>query len=524
MKLSVVLQMIDRLSGPMEKAGQKVGRFYHKAGLDRISASAGRAGKAIGGATDQLGRLAGKAALLGGAGGFLFKTQLLDVAAAFEKYQTILETTEGTQAKAQEAMSWVNDFAVGTPYQLDELVESFVKLRSYGLDPTNGLLKTLGDTAAAMGKPLTQAVEAIADAVTGENERLKEFGITARTVGNKIVYEYSANGETMRKVARRGNRAMIQDTLTAIWNDKYAGSMDKLSKTWGGMMSDLGDQWTRFANKVMSAGVFEWMKTRLKATLDSINALAENGQLDSMARDFGASLMSAFKEIWAALQEVIAIGRELGGVIVDLKEFFGGWKPLLGVVAALLAGPFLVALVTAGVAVAGFLSALMATPVGWFIFAVSAIAGAAGLIYENWDKIADFFEGIWSRIKIGGQHLKLFFLDLVAEIGGMVAKLIGMVPESLRSTFGLDGLSDAIAGIDQARREAGLDLGNMQRGANAIGNRQGEFAGLSVRRAEVGGTLKISIDSEGRPRVKELKSDNPNIGIDVDTGPMMAMP
>ena len=28
-----------------------------------------------------------------------------------------------------------------------------------------------------MGKPVLQAVEAISDAITGENERLKEFGI-----------------------------------------------------------------------------------------------------------------------------------------------------------------------------------------------------------------------------------------------------------------------------------------------------------------------------------------------------------
>lgn len=524
MKLSVVLQMIDRLSGPMEKAGQKVGRFYHKAGLDRISAGAGRAGKAIGNATDQAGRFVGKMALIGGAGGFLFKTQLLDTAAAFEKYETILRTTEGTQDKARKAMSWVSDFATTTPYELDELVESFVKLRSYGLDPTNGLMMTLGDTAAAMGKPLSQAVEAIADAITGENERLKEFGITARTAGNKIVYEYTANGQTMRKVARRGNRAMIQDTLTAIWNDKYAGAMDDLSKTWGGMMSNLSDQWTRFANMVMDAGVFDWMKARLKGVLATVDRMAASGQLQALAEQFGANLVSALTKFWDALQAAIEIARVAGSALVWLHDVLGGWEPVLAAITAFIAGPFLVALGSATVAIGGFLVALMATPVGWFIAAVALIAGAAGLIYENWDKIADFFAGIWAQVEIGGQHLKLFFLDLVAEIGGMVAKLIGMVPESLRSTFGLDGLSEAIAGIDQARREAGLDLGNMQRSANAIGNRQGEFGGLSVRRAEVGGTLKISIDSEGRPRVKELKSDNPSVGIEVDTGLSMGMP
>ena len=524
MRLSVILQAVDRLSGPVQKAGYAVAKFNKKVGLDRISASAGRAGKAVGGATDQLGRLAGKMALIGGAGGFLFKTQLLDVAAAFERYETILKTTEGTQAKAREAMSWVNDFATQTPYELNELVDSFVKLRSYGLEPTNGLLKTLGDTAAAMGKPLESAVEAIADAVTGENERLKTFGITARTIGKRIVYEYSVNGDTLRKEARRGNRAMIQDTLTAIWNEKYAGAMDDLSLTWGGMLSNLGDQWTRFANMIMGAGVFDWLKDRLSGVLASIDQLAASGQLQALAEQFGANLVSGLQKFWEALQAVIEIGRAAGSVLIWLHDTLGGWEPVLAVITAFIAGPFLVALGTASVAILGFGAALMATPIGWFIAAVAGIVGAAGLIYENWGGIADFFSGIWAQVEIGGQKLKLFFLDLVSEIGGMVSKLISYVPANLRSTFGLDGLSDAIRQIDDARTRAGLDLGKMQGGIDASPRREGNASALGRHPAELNGSLKISIDSEGRPRVRELKSNTPGFGIDVDTGLAMAGP
>ncbi len=87
----------------------------------------------------------------------------------FERFQTVLTTTEGSALAAQEAMKWVEDFAVKTPYELDQVMASFVQLRAYGLDPTNGMLKTLGDASAAMNKPLMQSVEAMADAVTGEN-------------------------------------------------------------------------------------------------------------------------------------------------------------------------------------------------------------------------------------------------------------------------------------------------------------------------------------------------------------------
>lgn len=70
--------------------------------------------------------------------------------------------------KARESLAWVSEFATKTPYELNETTEAFVKLRAYGLDPKNGLLQILGDKSAAMGKDINQAVEAIADAVTGK--------------------------------------------------------------------------------------------------------------------------------------------------------------------------------------------------------------------------------------------------------------------------------------------------------------------------------------------------------------------
>ena len=105
---------------------------------------------------------------------------MVDVASQFEKFETVLISSTGSAEKAKEAMKWVTDFAVKTPYELDKVTEGFVALKNYGIDPTNGTLRTLGDTAAAMNKPLMQGVEALADAVTGENERLKEFGIVSQ--------------------------------------------------------------------------------------------------------------------------------------------------------------------------------------------------------------------------------------------------------------------------------------------------------------------------------------------------------
>lgn len=271
--------------------------------------------------------------------GALFNRTFVKTAAEFERFQTILKTVEGSSDKAQRSMDWISDFAARTPFEIAGVTDSFVKLRAYGLDPIEGgLLQTLGDTAAAMGKPMEQAVEAIADAVTGENERLKEFGIKASAVGDKFVYEYTANGQTMRKAADKSNRAMIQSTLQAIWNDKYAGAMDDQSKTWNGMLSNLGDQWTRFQVKVMQNGVLDKLKDKLGGVLDRLNQLADTGELDQLAVEFADRLITAIERLWEVATQLYAILSTIGSTLNTVANAMGGWE---NVIYALIAAKFI---------------------------------------------------------------------------------------------------------------------------------------------------------------------------------------
>lgn len=253
---------------------------------------------------------------------YLVNETFVATASKFEQYRTILETTERSSEKAQKAMDWVSDFASKTPYELDEVMGAFVKLRAYGLEPTNGLLRTLGDTSAAMGKPLMQAVEAIADAVTGENERLKEFGIKARKEGNQIAYEFTdAAGKQQQKIVDASNRAMIQSTLEGIFNEKYSGQMGKLSKTWSGLVSNISDQWTRFQNMAMESGAFDVLKGKLEWILDQINQMADDGRLKMYAEQTGQAIIMIAKSLWYVFEGILFISRGIKFIIDSLGGF-----------------------------------------------------------------------------------------------------------------------------------------------------------------------------------------------------------
>ncbi len=382
-----------------KRAGRAVTELHRKSvalgksGFAMMGDGARRATRGVTLATGILVAAYGSAAVAAGG--------LIGTAADFEKFQTILEATEGSAAKAEQAMAWVQNFAVTTPYELDQVTEGFVQLRAYGLDPTNGLLKTLGDTSAAMGKPLMQSVEAIADAVTGENERLKEFGIKASKTGGMITYEYTnAAGKAMQASVKANDRMAIQLQLMAIMNEKYAGSMDRLSKTWSGMVSNLADIWTKFQMMIMDAGLFDWMKGKLEGILATLNKMEADGTLQEWASKIGTYIQNALVNIWNFAVGVYNVISTVTGYLQTAAEYVGGWERLAAILAGFVFGPTLVATAAGLVQVASGLAALtaamMANPI---LLVIALVAGGVFLIYRNWDKIAPYFERLWASVK-----------------------------------------------------------------------------------------------------------------------------
>ena len=347
LKTSIVIRAVDKLTAPLKKITASTGRLTdavrRAARPTRVLTERQRdLGRRVAGATGRILKqtLSLRALARGARGtgsvlkytagiaaglGYAFKRTFLDTAASFERYRTILESVEGSSEKARASMDWISDFAVKTPYELDQVNEAFVRLRTYGMDPTQGLLRDLGDASSAMGKPLMQAVEAIADAVTGENERLKEFGIKARAAaGGKFRYEYAVDGEMRFAEAMADDRAQIEQVLRGIFAARgFTGSMEKRSKIWEGMISNLMDQWTRFQQMVMESGAFEYLKDRLRTLLDAINRMAADGSLQELAERIGRGLVGAFqfaeraaRALWPVavrIGEALSVGGRRGG-------------------------------------------------------------------------------------------------------------------------------------------------------------------------------------------------------------------
>lgn len=195
----------------------------------------------------------------------------------FAKYEAVLRNTLRSQEKAAQAMKMLQQLAADTPASLKEWTEAFIKLINRGIKPTSDELTNMGDLASSQGKDVDQLIEAILDAMTGENERLKEFGIKASKNGNTVKYTF------------RGVTTEVQNSEEAIKNyllslgklDGVAGSMAVQMQELEGMQSNLGDTLDSFYNKLgkrmesfFKKGII-WMKNFVTDLSKAIEPLSD---------------------------------------------------------------------------------------------------------------------------------------------------------------------------------------------------------------------------------------------------------
>lgn len=400
------------------------------------------------------------------AGGGILKG-FIDTAAEKEKYLSILKTLEGGDKElAQQNFDWISDFATTTPYQLNKVTEAFVKLRAYGIDPIDGdALRTYGDTASAMGKDINQVVEAVADAITGENERLKELGIKASTKGNKITYAYTdQSGEQRSKSVDKNNRAMIKSTLEAIWNEKYAGAMDDMSGTWQGMMSNLSDQWTRFQSMVMDAGAFDWMKTQLSDLLLEIEWLTMDGELQEWAEELSKKIIAVAIDIKNAAVSIWEFAQKVAAIANKVASFAGGWDNLMillvSIKAIVMAGGLISGLgsIATGITAIGVAAGIATAP----LWATIAVIGGLAAAWYFWEDIMSWLETSFPSVHdffaftipdiIDTAVEAFFFFNPVADLVRSVFKRITTDGLSWKSVFGgiMDWFDAKIAGLRKA--------------------------------------------------------------------------
>ena len=233
----------------------------------------------------------------------------------FQSLQASLITFTGSVDQAKTTFDILKDFAKTTPFALSDVVNSFNVLVSRGIRPTLDQLEAFSDVAGGTGKSFSQFAEAVADAATGEFERLKEFGIKASKEKDKLTFTFDDLTLTVNNSSDE-----ILGALDEIATKKFAGGAARQAATLGGAFTNLGDATDDLLFSIGEAG----LSNELIRVAKRITDLASDGNKFSkvisgaMVRAI-RGLERSFEFLYENIEQIIAGLKIAFGILIIRK-------------------------------------------------------------------------------------------------------------------------------------------------------------------------------------------------------------
>lgn len=443
----------------------------------------GRASRSV---DDLVGNIQGKAqnaALALGAiaaGGAALVKSFVDAAAEMESYETRLKAITGSAKEAEAQLVKMTEIARRTPFELPQVVQAGVTLRSLGQD-VDTFLPLAADLARVLGRDLPGTSQILAKALTGSQDGLTAL-VDSGALTKKELEQFGAVMKKDGSIATdtAGNLQKFQRAMQALLQSKFGGVAAAESETLGGALSNLSDTFGELQRELgeQLAPTFKALTETLAGALGWLQNLPEPvKQLIA----YGTLVTTVIVGVGAALAALIAGA----GAVISGVTAIGGAMTALGVAGAAVVpvvGTELVAAATAGASAMGVasgaatgLSASLAAALvpAAAIVAVTALLAAGGIAYIK--SIEASTAALEAQIQAEEKVLK-----------GLRAHrdLLHQTAEAMRARGTTDvEITKAMLGMEQLAQKA-REAGNEQKAAEY----EAEAARLRSMRSEFSGT------------------------------------
>lgn len=362
-------------------------------------------------------------------------TAAIESASSLESYRSTLNVVLKDEKRAAETMRWAVDFANSTPFETDSIVEATVRLASYGVDYKDHMA-SIGDMAGVMNKDIMQAVEAVADAQTGELERMKEFGITKAMIAEKAGEMYRGV-EIINNKNQIVNQRKFNDAMFALMDNKFKGGMEIQANSFKGIVSTIKGVWSTglatmagmsMEGEIIPGSAFDAAKKGLKLLSKKLQEFSESGAFVAVSKKIGgwidkiagvakvakSGLTGAFdyvkSKVGAVIERIKGTLVEMKPVIDEIKEKFGTAGEKFSKIFEA-AQPIINNLIVNGLPV-------LLEFIGWI---AEKAAEFGNFVADNWGDIVGIVGGIVGAIlamKVIGS-----IIGIVSGIGGAIAFL-----------------------------------------------------------------------------------------------------
>lgn len=373
----------------------------------------------------------------------------LESASGLESYRSTLNVVMKDQKKAAETMAWAVDFANRTPFETDSVVEATVRLQSYGIEAQK-VMTQIGDMAGVMNKDLMQAVEAVADAQTGELERMKEFGITKAMIEAKGAELYK-NQTIINNKGQIVDQEKFNDALFALMEERFKGGMEIQAKSYKGLMSTITGVWkTGLANmagisgtgEIIDGSAFDLAKDGLTWVADKMQAMASSGTFTKIGKQIGSTLQTGIRYGKQVLTVAKRIKEAVGDTLRSISARLEPLRPLMDRIiekATALGRKLTDGFTRAGPKLQRLAETLIPAAASAIGHLASAALSFANFVVDHWNVIGPIVEGVV------GSFLAFRALNGISNIIGKVKNLVDIF-KTIRGITGFAGKIQGLAG------------------------------------------------------------------------------
>lgn len=400
-----------KLTGDSAGARAEIGATERD--LKRLPDAAAAVNKESRAAAGGLRELAGSVAAL--VGGGLAVEQFIAANREASRLRASLNVLTG-DAQTTAAVWRTLQAEFGASIGVEAAAAAFQKLKALGLSAGTETIRSYSNTAAAMGKSTQDFVEAVADAVTGEFERLKEFGIKAAADGDKVKITFQGVTTSISNSA-----AAIEQYLVSIGSHQFGSALAEQAQTLDGAFGRVENSARQLWQALGDTGAAAALASGLNAGAEALDALRQQIGDGSL---FAGLAESAEQSGAVAAQSIESLGVSLAGVQYAATE----------------TGRVIAEAIPEGVRFAA--EALAELPLN--------LRTATGIMLGELDKFGADANAVWENVKLGVSIAWSATTNVVIESTDRMRRALSGVAESaaraLAGALGVEGASFGFEG------------------------------------------------------------------------------
>lgn len=468
--LSVVVQAVDKITGPLKRVnaavsataarisgiGNSVRNLGDRAGLPVLANAFGKVGSAAWGLGKRIALVGAGIATFAAAGIAALVPLAKAYADATGAIGDLANQTGASRTRIQEL-----GYAAQLTGSSSEALGNALQKMNLAVGKARSGSKDLKEMFAGLNIQLKnsngtlKSTDELFDMFVNRISRIKDPSLQAKAA----VTIFGKSATELLPLLRSGNKGIAEMAAEA----RRLGVV--LSDEAVGQGEEFGDILDKLSYAVKGASN-SFISNLIPALSKLANQLVETivkyrPQIEAFAASFGDKLPGYIQDVSDGVGRFWAVLEPLGKALAFVSQNASAVSLAFDVLAGLLIATMLPPVITLTQAFWGLGAAILATPIGWFIAGAAAIAGAAVLIYKNWDDFSGFFIDKFNAVK-------------TAFGEGFVKGLLQLWLEFNPVTFILDSLNSLV------KFATGIDIGGILKEKLGLGEVKVEVPGAGT--------------------------------------------